>query len=214
MLLTAFFIVLASLFSTFLAYAWILLIILYPFWLLSYPFVSYVAISLSPHYIGPYDIYLCSLKIASISREYVLFFGFLFFFSVNLLGAILGYWIDKKLTEESLKRKMLDFFIKSFFVSLVTCFPILLFSTFWFSTLWFSIAIYLFWTPAVIATAIYYPEYPERIMPARTGKLERTIKFNKKLLKESLRRKMLDSSLFCSYEKRKKQRAIKKAIKH
>jgi len=89
----------------FLAYTWILLIFLYPLWLLSYPFVSAVEISLSPSYVWPYDIYLCGLRMASIPHESAPSYGFVFFFSVNPLGAIAGYLINKKLLEESSKRK-------------------------------------------------------------------------------------------------------------
>jgi len=63
-----------------------------------------------------------------------------FFLSINLLGAMLGYWINKRLPEESLKRDMFDFFFKSG----------ILFSLYFVGSTW--IFAVLFWT---IATAIY-----------------------------------------------------------
>lgn len=66
-----------------------------------------------------------------------------FFLLVNLVGAMLGYWINKRLPEESLKRDMFDFFFK---------FGIWSFLLFTGSTWIFPV---LFWTFTVIATTIY-----------------------------------------------------------
>jgi len=66
-----------------------------------------------------------------------------FFLLVNLVGAMLGYWINKKLPEQSLEREIFDFFFKS---------GILFFLFLMVATWIFAV---LFWTFAAIATAIY-----------------------------------------------------------
>lgn len=171
MLWNTFFIVLASLFSTFLSYALIVWFLFYPILLLSFPFVSTFEDSLS----SPpteYNINLCTLRIVSISPENAYLYGFLFFFSVNLIGTILGYWINKRLLEGSFKRKMFDFFIESVFLSFIFCFFLYYVTLFLRptrlnhylndNTLWINIAdniilfcIFYFWVPALIATTIH-----------------------------------------------------------
>ena len=66
-----------------------------------------------------------------------------FFLLINLVGAMLGYWIGNTLPEKSLKREMFDFFFK---------FGILSFLFFMGSTWIFAV---LFWIFAVIATTVY-----------------------------------------------------------
>ena len=66
-----------------------------------------------------------------------------FFLLINLVGAMLGYWIGNTLPEKSLKREKFDFFFK---------FGILSFLFFMGSTWIFAV---LFWIFAVIATTVY-----------------------------------------------------------
>lgn len=170
-LLTIVFTVLASLVSTFLGFAWIVWFLFYPILLLSFPFVSTFEDSLSS-LSTEYNINLCTLRIVSIPPENAYLYGFLFFFSVNLIGTILGYWINKRLLEGSFKRKMFDLFIESVFLSFIFCFFLYYVTLFLRparlnhylndNTLWINIAdniilfcIFYFWVPALIATTIH-----------------------------------------------------------
>lgn len=161
-LLTACFIVLASLLSIILTFSYKnLFFFLYLPRFFSFPFFS--ALVLSRHR-GPisYDIYLPGLKLVSISPQNAHLYGFMFFLSVNLAGAILGFWIGKQLTKKSLARNLFDFLSKSVVLSWIGCF-VIFWITLYDMDLWqnpfywhfHDFCMYRFWIPAVIATAIY-----------------------------------------------------------
>lgn len=143
----------------------------YPLGLLSFPFSLTVYEGWGGSVAG-YNIHFLSLKILTTTPQNAFLRMFSFFLSVNLVGAILGYWIDKRLLEESLKRKMFDFFFRSCFLSLIGCFLIfmptlgyrytLLNNYLNDNTLWVTLTynvilfcIFYFWIPAAITTAIY-----------------------------------------------------------
>ncbi len=106
------------------------------------------------------------MEIVSISPQNVPVYGFSFFLLINLVGAMLGYWINKKLSEESLRRELFDFLFRSGIWSFLVCYAIIWLD--WFalglitqyeefvitSNIWFFCQ-YFFWVPATIATAIY-----------------------------------------------------------
>jgi len=165
------FIIIASLLSTFVYVLWLWLIILYPFWLISFPFFSTPEL-----YFGDwgrltgYHITFFGIEIVSISPQNVSIYSFSFFLLINLVGAMLGYWINKKLFEESFKWKLFDFFFRSGILSFLVCYGITWLDWFalsliiWYGAndIWFIIASnilffcrYFFWVPATIATAIY-----------------------------------------------------------
>lgn len=179
-LLMAGFIIVASLLSAFVSVLWLWLIFLYPFWSVSFPFFSTPEVScklLRFQYLHSYEckltgyhINFVGIEIMSISPQNVLVYGFLFFLLINLVGVILGYWIKQKTSDESLKQELFDFFFRSGILSFLVCYGIILLD--WFALaliieygandVWFAIASntwffcqYLFWVPAVIATAIY-----------------------------------------------------------
>jgi len=179
-LLMAGFIIVASFLSAFVGGLWLWLILLYPFLSVSFPFFSTPEVScklLRFQYLYSYEckltgyhINFVGIEIMFISPQNVLVYGFLFFLLINLVGAILGYWIKQKTSDESLKLELFDFFFRSGILSFLVCYGILLLDWFalgliiehgandgWFalaSNIWFFCQ-YLFWVPAVIATAIY-----------------------------------------------------------
>lgn len=171
-----FFVILVSFLSTFLGYAWILLSILYPLWLLSFPFLSSVEQLHSHQPVTGYNIQFITMEIVSIPPQNAVLYGFMFFLSVNLIGAILGYWIDKRFLTESFKRNLFDFFFRSGAISLLACYIIAILYNIILReitgyqvnhylndhTLWYTLgdtihlfSIYFFWTPAAIATTVY-----------------------------------------------------------
>jgi len=172
-ILMAFWIILASLLTIFLASAWILALFLLPLMLFSFPFLSTVEQLHSYSPVTAYNIQLFSINIVSISPENALVYGFSFFVLVNLAGAVLGYKINEMLLGKKFKRNLFDFFQYSTLISLGTFYLVLAF--FYFALgiitgyylnentqIWFTIAgalflfsRFLFWVPAVIATAIY-----------------------------------------------------------
>jgi hypothetical protein len=166
-LLMAGFMIVVSLLSTFVSMFWLWIILLYPFWLVSFPFYSIPKLSFGDWgYLTGYNINFFGMEIMSVSPQNVLVYGFLFFLLINLVGVIFGYWINQKLSEESLKRELFDFFFRSGILSFFVCYGIILLG-------WFALGLvtqyeefvimsnillfcrYFFWVPAVIATAIY-----------------------------------------------------------
>jgi len=173
-MLMAFWIILASLLTIFLASAWILALFLLPLMLFSFPFLSTVEQLHSYTPVRAYNIQFFSMNIVSISPENALVYGFSFFVLVNLAGAVLGYKIDKMLQGKKVKRNLFDFFQSSTLVFFGTFYLVMAF--FYFALgiitpgyylnentqIWFTIADalflfsrFLFWVPAVIATTIY-----------------------------------------------------------
>jgi len=165
--LMAGFVIVVSLLSTYVCMFWLWLIFLYPFWSVSFPFYSTPELSFGDWgYLTGYNINFFGMEIVSLSPQNVLVYGFSFFLLINVVGAILGYWINKKFSEESLKRELFNFFFRSGILSFLVCYGIILLN-------WFTLGLitqyeefvimsnillfckYFFWVPAVIATAIY-----------------------------------------------------------
>lgn len=170
-LLMTVFIIVVSFLSTFVCMLWLWLIFLYPFWLVSFPFFSTPELSLGDwgHLIS-YNINFFGMEIVSISPQNVLVYGFSFFLLINLVGAMLGYWINKKLLNEPFKWKLFDFFFRSGIWSFLVCYVIIwldwfalgLIISYGINDIWFTIVTtipffcrYFFWVPATIATTIY-----------------------------------------------------------
>jgi len=181
-LLMAGFIIVASFLSAFVSVLWLWIILLYPFWLVSFPFYSTPNLTFGDWgYLTGYNINFFGMEIMSIppqnaftSADAIMHaaesgmhvYAFSFFLLINLVGAILGYWIKQKTSEESLKRELFDFFFRSGILSFLVCYGIILLG-------WFTLGLitqyeefvimsnillfckYFFWVPAVIATAIY-----------------------------------------------------------
>jgi len=103
-LYTALFVVMASLFSTFMGYLYVFFLAL-PFmfvpWLLSFPFSSIVEVVTSDYIPVSYNLHFLSVRILSFNVENAQVVGVLFFLSINLVGAVLGYWIGKMFFGES-----------------------------------------------------------------------------------------------------------------
>ena len=172
-LLMAGFIIVASLLSTFVYVLWLWLLVLYPFSLVSFPFSStamHTSLGGHTYHVTDYNVNFFGMQIVSISPQNIPVYGFSFFLLTNLVGAMLGYWINKKLLEESFKWKLFDFFFRSGILSFLVCYAILWLDLFalslivWYGAndIWFTIAMNIllfcrdfFWVPATIATAIY-----------------------------------------------------------
>lgn len=170
LLMTGFIIVMSFL-STFVSILWLWIILLYPFWLVSFPFLSTPKLFLGDRgHLTGYNINFFWMEIVSISPQNVLAYGFSFFFLINLVGAMLGYWINKKLSDGSFEWILLNFFFRSGFWSFLVCYGILwldwmaisLMMYYGASDISFIIASnilvfckYFFLLPAVIATIIY-----------------------------------------------------------
>ncbi|UCE15765.1 MAG: hypothetical protein JSV12_07850 [Candidatus Bathyarchaeota archaeon] len=170
-LLMAGVIIVASFLSTFAPIPNASLFFIYPFSLVSFPFSATAELSLGAWgYLTGYDINFFGMEIVPVSPQNVPAYGFWFFFLINLVGAMLGYWGDKKLSEGSLEWNLLDFFFRSVFWSFLICYAIVWLS--WFAleqilwqgadNVWFMIVMNIalfcrlfFWIPATIATAIY-----------------------------------------------------------
>ena len=170
-LLMTVFIIMVSLLSAFVSIFSLWLLILYPFWLLSFPFYSTLELShggLVPA--ASYNINFFWMKIESISPENALVYGFSFFLLINLVGAMLGYWINKKLSDESFKWKLFDFFFRNGIWSFLVCYVVFfldwcavgLIAGHEVNNIWTTIVInipffcrYFFWVPATIGTTIY-----------------------------------------------------------
>ena len=152
----AVFIVLASLFSAAFAYAYFLPMF-YPLGSLSFPFSS-------TGDLDAYNIQFLALRILSVPPQNGPLYGFPFYLLVNLVGVMLGYWINKRPIQGTLKEELFDFFFFSGFISFMVCFFIYL-TTFFtgfvhaymYPYAWFIVlfCIHFFWIPAVIATTIY-----------------------------------------------------------
>jgi hypothetical protein len=159
-------VIVASFLSAFVSLFWFWLILLYPFWSVSFPFYSIPILSFGDWgYLTNYRINFVGIEIMSISPQNALVYGFSFFLLINLVGAILGYWIKQKTSEESLKRELFDFFFRSGILSFLVCYGII-----WIN--WFALGLvtqyeefvimsyillfcrYFFWIPALIATII------------------------------------------------------------
>ncbi len=167
------FIIVASFLSTFIYMLWLWLLVLYPFWLVSFPFFStatHTRMAAHAYSVTGYNINFFGMEILSISPQNIAVYGFSFFLLINLVGAMLGYWINKKLLDESFKWKLFNFFFRSGILSFLVCYGILwltlialsLMMYYGASDISFIIAdnilffsMYLFWIPAIIATAIY-----------------------------------------------------------
>jgi len=165
-------IIMMSLLSAFVSIFWLWLIFLYPFWLLSFPF--YLTTKPLHGYWGAisgYNINFFWMEIGSISTENVLVNGFSFFLLINLVSAMVGYWLSKNLLKEPFKRELFDFFFRSGTLSFLVCY--IIFFLDWFalgltakleineiwSTIILNIPFFctnLFWMPAAIATTIYW----------------------------------------------------------
>jgi hypothetical protein len=150
---------------------WLWIIVLYPFWLVSYPFFSTPKLYVGDwgHLTG-YNINFFGMEIMSISPQNVLVYGFSFFLLINLVGVILGYWSNKKLSEGSFGWILLDFFFRSGIWSFLICYAIIWLAWFasslivWYGAdgIWFMIVMNIssfcrnfFWLPSTLATAIY-----------------------------------------------------------
>jgi len=165
------FIIVMSVLSTFVCILWLWIILLYPFWLVSFPFLSTPKLFFGDRgHLISYNINFFWMKIVSISPQNVLAYGFSFFFLINLVGAMLGYWINKKLLNEPFKWKLFDFLFRSGIWSFLACYAIIWLDWFalqlivWYGVndIWLTIVSstsffcrYFFWVPATIATAIY-----------------------------------------------------------
>jgi len=165
------FIIIASLCSTFVYVLWLWLIFLYPFSLVSFPFFSDPQLSLGDWgHLTSYNIHFFEIEIMSISPQNVPVCGFAFFSLINLAGAMIGYWINKGLAEETFEWKLFNFFFRSGIWSFLVCYAIFWLSWFglaaivWYRVngIWFTIVSntfafsrYYFWVPATITTAIY-----------------------------------------------------------
>ena len=173
MLLMASFIIVASLLSTYVSMLWLWLLVLYPFLVVSFPFFStalHTSMGVHTYHVTSYNINFFGMEIVSISPQNILGYGFSFFLLINLVGAMLGYWINKKLFDETFKRTLFDFFFRSGIFSFIVCYAILwldlialsLITWIGANDVWFIIASnilvfckYFFLLPATIATAIY-----------------------------------------------------------
>jgi hypothetical protein len=167
------FIIIASLLSTFIYVLWLWSIQLYPFSVVSFPFSSTAIRTTVPSgwtYVTGHNVNFFGIEIVSISPQNMPVYGFSFFLLINLVGVILGYWSNKKLSEESFKWKLLNFFFRSGILAFIVCYGITWLDLFalsliiWYGAndVWFIIASnilffcrYFFWVPATIATAIY-----------------------------------------------------------
>jgi len=166
-LLMAGFIIVASLLSAFVCVLWLWIIFLYPFWLVSFPFYSTLTLSFGlVGYPTGYNIHFFGMEIMSVSTQNDPVYGFWFFLLINLVGAILGYWINKKLSMESFKWELFDFFFRSGILSFFVCYGIIwlvvfalsLFTPYEEVVIMSYILVFcmdFFWVPAVIATVIY-----------------------------------------------------------
>jgi len=165
------FIIVASFLSTFASIPKVYSIFLYPFSLVSFPFFSISKLSLGDWgYLTGYDINFFGMKIGSISGQIAYLYCFSIFLLINLVGAMLGYWSNKKLSDESFEWILLNFFFRSGFWSFIICYAIVWLAWFALSLItfygvddiWFMIMMNIsffcrnfFWIPAVIATIIY-----------------------------------------------------------
>lgn len=163
--------------------AYITIVFTFPFTFLSFPFYAYIYEEWSWGLMDRIEflgIRFSTMDLAiRIPRPWDLgrfLVAFPFFVFVNFVGAILGYCINRKLVEGSLREKLFNFSFKSGAISFVGCYVISL-SCFMIlgyvtgyrlnhylndHTLSYAIAntillfcIYYFWIPALIATTIY-----------------------------------------------------------
>jgi len=156
-----------SLFSTVVANA-VRIPYVYPFGILSFPFFSTVdwAWTSPPleEYISSYNIQFLTVKIWSlhpnIRPPWDVFYSFLaFYFFVNAVGATLGYWMNKRLVDEPLKRELFDFFFHKALISISALYIINVITLLTIpndlSVYVNLFSVYFFWAPAIIATLVY-----------------------------------------------------------
>lgn len=165
------FIIVVSFLSTFVCMLWDWVIFLYPFWLVSFPFFSIPEFLFNDPrtLLTSYKINFFGIEIVSISPQNLLVCGLSFFLAINLIGAMLGYWINRKFSGELFKWKLFDSFFRNGILSFLVCYTILWLNWFaldlivWYRVddIWFTIVgsitlfcRYFFWLPALI-TAIY-----------------------------------------------------------
>jgi len=170
LLLETVFIVVLSLLSTFVCLLWLWILFLYPFWLVSFPFFSTPELLLGDH--GPlvgYDVNFFGLKIVSVC-PHNLVYGLSLYLLINILGAIIGYLINRLLRDRSLEWNLFDFFFRTGILSFLVCYGITWLG--WFALgliVWYGVngswlplvanvlffCKFFFWIPALIATLIY-----------------------------------------------------------
>ncbi len=127
LLLMTGFIVVASFLSTFAYELWLWLIFVYPFWSVSFPFFSTPELSLGEWgRLTSYNINFFGIEIVSVSPQNVPVYGFSFFLLINLVGAMFGYWTNRKLLEEPLRWSLFNFFFRNGILSFLVCYAILL----------------------------------------------------------------------------------------
>ncbi len=141
LLLETVFIVVLSVLSTFVYLLWVWILLLYPFWLVSFPFFSTPElraranvyfprrapihageIDVRAHLVG-YDINFFGVKIVSISPQNLVY-GFSFYLLINILGAIVGYLTNRLLRDRSFEWNLFNFFFRTGIVSFLVCYGI------------------------------------------------------------------------------------------
>lgn len=139
----------------------------YPLGMLSFPFFTriYIRDPLFEPWKPPLNIQFLTVNILSfspLSTWSIFVTVFPFYMTVNFMGVILGYWMSKRLVDEPLKRELVDFFFRKGLLAsslaLVIIESIFVLIVKEGTGLWIYIhffSVYLFWVPALIATAIY-----------------------------------------------------------
>lgn len=171
MLLMTGFAIVVSLLSTFTCMLWLWIMLLYPFWLVSFPFFSTPELFFGDF--GPltgYHISFFGSNIFSISPQNVLVYGFSFYLIINLGGALLGYLAGKVLRDKSFEWDILDFFFRYGILSFLVCCGVVWLG--WFALqymVWYGVnhvlfafvenilffCQYFFWVPSLLITIIY-----------------------------------------------------------
>lgn len=141
--------------------------LVYPLGILSFPFSSSLDWTQRPppleEYISSYNIQFLTVKIWSFPwydvTRFWAFSVFPFYLFVNAVGVTLGYWMNKRLVDEPLKRELFDFFFRAGLISISVLYIInvitlkLTPNDFPIHVTLFSM--YFFWVPALIATLVY-----------------------------------------------------------
>jgi len=165
------FVIVVSLLSTFTCMLWLWIILLYPFWLVSFPFFSTPELLFGDF--GPltsYNINFFGSNIFSISPQNVLVYGFSFYLMINIGGTLLGYLAGKVLCDKSFEWNLLDFFFRYGILSFLVCYGVIWLGWFalqyvvWYGVdhVWFAFVRnilffcqHLFWVPSLVITIIY-----------------------------------------------------------
>ena len=165
------FVIVVSLLSTFTCMLWLWIILLYPFWLVSFPFFSTPELLFGDQ--GPltsYNINFFESNIFSVSPQNVLVYGFSFYLIINIGGTLLGYLAGKVLRDKTFEWNLLDFLFHYAILSFLVCYGVIWLGWFalqfmvWYGVnhIWFAFVEnvlffckHFFWIPAVIATVIY-----------------------------------------------------------